>query len=66
MSEALVPRMRTIQQLVEITNLTYRYIMNLCKENRIVHIKNGNRYLINLDKFIEFLNNGDLPIEDEK
>lgn len=66
MSGLMIPQLRTIQQLAETTNLTYRYIMNLCKKNKIVYIKNGSKYLVNLEKFIEFLNQGDIPIEDEK
>lgn len=54
-----MPRMRTIKQTAEETGVSYRYIMSLCKMDKIVHIKVGAKYLVNLDKFIEYLNNGD-------
>jgi len=34
-------------------------IYNLCKENRIVYIKTGRKYLINMDKLTVFLNRGE-------
>lgn len=53
-----IPRMRTIKEVVAETGLTYCHVRNLCLENKVVHIKTGNKYLINLDKFIEYLNTG--------
>lgn len=55
----VIPRMRTIQQVSELTGFPYKRIMMLCKSDKIVYIKAGAKYLINLDKFIEYLNNGD-------
>lgn len=53
-----IPRMRTIKEIVTETGLAYCHVRNLCLENKVVHIKAGNNYLINLDKFIEYLNIG--------
>lgn len=50
------PRMLTIKQTVAETNLPYEFIRQLCLQNKIVYIKTGNKYLINLDKFIDYLN----------
>ena len=55
----VIPRMRTIQQVSEATGFSYRRIMMLCKENKIVYVKAGAKYLVNLDKFIEYLNAGE-------
>ena len=33
------------------------------KQNKIVHIKSGNKFLVNVDKFIEFLNTGETEVE---
>ena len=35
----------------------------MCKQNKIVHIKSGNKFLVNVDKFIEFLNTGETEVE---
>ena len=58
-NKVVIPRMRTIQQVAESTGFSYRHIMSLCKENRIIYVKAGAKYLVNLDRFIEYLNNGD-------
>lgn len=61
----ICPRMMTIEQLIdtvkqadENTAITRYFVRQLCKENKIVHIKAGQKYLINYDKFVDFLNNG--------
>jgi len=54
--ETTIPRMRTIKETAEITELAYNYLRNLCLQNKIVYVRAGNKYLINLDKFIEYLN----------
>jgi len=58
-SPMTIPRMRTIQQTANESGFTYRNIMNLCKQNKIVYVKTGTKYLVNLDKFIGYLNTGD-------
>ncbi len=52
-----VPRMRTIQQTADLTGLSYHYIRNLCRQGQIVAVQSGKKWLVNLDKFIEYLNN---------
>lgn len=54
-----LPRMLTIQQLAKEcrgTGITENAIRTLILENRIAHVKIGKKYLINYDRFIEFLN----------
>lgn len=55
-----IPRMRSIAQVSEETGIPYHTIRQWCLEKKIVHIKAGNKYLINLDRFIDFLNTGDI------
>lgn len=43
----------------------YKALWQMCKQNKIVHIKSGNKFLINVDKFVEYLNAGELEVEDE-
>lgn len=54
----IIPKMRTIKQTAEETGLSYNYIRNLCLQNKIVYVRAGNKYLVNIDKLIEFLNTG--------
>ena len=56
MNTAAVPQMWTIQRCSQETGLSYDAIRKLCLAKKIVHIKAGSKFLINYDKFIEFLN----------
>lgn len=53
------PRMRTIDEVSKLTGLFYTFIRKLCLSGKVVHIKTGRKYLVNLDKFYEYLNTGD-------
>lgn len=53
-----IPEMLTISELSKRTGLSYNFIRKLCVQNKIVHIRSGNKYLINLNRFLEFLNTG--------
>ena len=53
-----IPRMAPIQTVADECGFSYKTLWKMCKENRIVYVKAGNKYLINFDKFIEFLNTG--------
>ena len=53
-----IPKMRTIKQAAQETGLAYNYIRNLCLQNKIVYVRAGNKYLINLNKLIDYLNMG--------
>lgn len=50
--------MLTIKQTAEKTNLPYELIRKLCLQNKIIFIKSGSKYLINFEKFIDYLNGG--------
>ena len=51
-----LPVMKTIKEMVELTGLSYMHLRNLCLENKIVHIRAGKKYLINYDRFCDYLN----------
>lgn len=57
----MVPRMRTIDQCAELfkqqdpdTKVNKTFIRTMVLENKIPHVMCGNKYLINLDKLIEY------------
>lgn len=54
-----LPRMKTIKEMVELTGLPYTFFRGLCVQNKIVYIKTGKKYLINYDRFIDYLNSGE-------
>lgn len=51
-----LPRMKTIKEMVALTGLSYTYLRNLCLQDEIVHIRAGKKYLINYDRFVDYLN----------
>lgn len=51
-----IPRMLTVRQTVEATGLPERFIRRLCTSSEIVTVKSGCKYLINLDRLIDYLN----------
>lgn len=56
MEDLKIPTMLTIKETAERTNLPAHYIRKLCWEKRITFVNVGSKYLINLEKFVEFLN----------
>ena len=54
-----MPVMKTIKQIMDETGFSYRYLAQLCHQNKIVHVRTGKKFLINYEKFIEYLNTGD-------
>lgn len=55
----MIPTMLTIKECSARTGISYDWIRKLCLQGRIVHIRAGNKYLINFSKFINYLNEGD-------
>ena len=54
-----IPTMLTIEKASALTGITKYRLRELCKGKKIVCILCGNKYLINLDRLIDFLNRGD-------
>lgn len=50
------PTMVTINTAAELTGVSYSFIRRLCLTNQIVYVKTGCKYLINLERFVAFLN----------
>lgn len=56
MNEYKIPKMLSIKDTAEITGLSYDFLRKGCICGDIVHIRAGNKFLINLDKLCEKLN----------
>ena len=54
-----IPEMLTLREASQRTGLSYDLLRKLCLEGKIIHIRTGKKYLINLDRLIEYLNGGD-------
>ncbi len=59
MQEINIPQMATINEAAKITGLAKYFIRQLALQNKIKHVRAGKKILINVDKLIEFLNNGE-------
>ncbi len=42
-----------------LTGLSYGYLRNLCLNHRVVFIRCGNKYMINRQSLIDFINTGE-------
>ena len=54
-----IPTMVTIKVAAGQTGLSYEYIRKLCLQKKIVFVRTGTKYLINMEKLVEFLNQGE-------
>lgn len=51
-----IPTMLTIKETASRTGVSYDFIRKLCLSRKIVHVRAGTKYLINFEKFVDFLN----------
>lgn len=56
MTEMKIPRMEPIKTASRESGISYDRIRKLCLAGEIVFIRSGNKYLINMDRFIDYLN----------
>ena len=54
--EIKVPTMLTIKETAKTTGVAEYYIRQLVAGNKICFVKAGRKFLINLEKFVEYLN----------
>ena len=52
----MIPTMLPINETAKRTGLAKYYLRRGCLEGKIVHIRAGNKILINLDKLVDYLN----------
>lgn len=51
-----VPTMLSIRECAKRTNLSETFLRKLVWENQITYVKTGKKYLINLEKLVDYLN----------
>ena len=54
--ELIVPTMLPLKEVSSRTGLRYEFLRQLCLKGEIVYIRTGAKYLINMEKLIEYLN----------
>ena len=54
-----IPTMVTIRTAADQTGLSYDYIRKLCLAGKIVFVRYGSKYMINLEMLVDYLNNGE-------
>ena len=57
-----LPRMRTIDEIAATFGLARHFVRQAVVSGKVVHVKAGKKYLINTEKFAEWLNKGEQPI----
>ena len=61
-----VPRMETIKNTAKIFGLPEYLVRQKVLSGEVVAISSGRRYLVNVDRFAEYLNTNKLPAPDEQ
>lgn len=56
MEEMKIPTMLSISDTAKRTGLAKSYIRQLCWDRKISYVKSGSKYLVNLERLIEYLN----------
>ena len=51
-----IPRMETIRKTAEIFKLPVHFVREKVNSGEVVAVRAGNKYLVNVDKFVEYLN----------
>ena len=58
-AEPEVPRMLTIRKASEEVGVSYDHIRQLCLQGKLVHIRVGSKYLVNMGALYRYLNQGE-------
>ena len=61
-----VPRMETIKNTAKLFGLPEHLVRQKVLSGEVVAISSGRRYLVNVDRFAEYLNTNKLPAPDEQ
>lgn len=59
MAEIICPTMIGLSEASRRTGISYEFLRKLCLQKKIVFVRSGSRYLINLEKLVDYLNQGD-------
>ncbi len=54
-----IPTMLGLREAAEQTGLSYDHLRKLCLQGKVVYVRAGSRFLVNLERLIEYLNRGE-------
>lgn len=54
-----LPRMRTLREAAAESGINYNRLRLICLQDKVVYIKAGKKFLINMDSLASYLNTGD-------
>ncbi|MEG1953972.1 MAG: excisionase family DNA-binding protein [Hydrogenoanaerobacterium sp.] len=62
-----IPKMVTIKEAAKATGLAEYHVRQLCINSEITAVKTGKKYLINLDRFVDYLNTppASVPVQNQ-
>lgn len=52
-------QMVTLKDASSRTGVSYDWLRKMCINGKIVHIRAGNKYLLNWDRLVDYLNTGE-------
>ena len=52
----MIPEMLTLEQTSKRSGLSYDALRKMCLNNKIVYIRVGKKFLINWNRFVDYLN----------
>ena len=58
-TEKAIPRMGTLKEAAALAGIPYSAIRKMCITGKVVHVRVGTKYVVNLDKLAEYLETGD-------
>ena len=58
-TEKAITRMGTLKEAEALAGIPYSAIRKMCITGKVVHVRVGTKYLVNLDKLAEYLETGD-------
>lgn len=62
-NEIKIPRMETIKTTAALFNLPVHFVRCKVASGEVVAVRAGRRFLVNVDKFAEYLNSSTITIE---
>ena len=55
----MTPRMLTIKEVSKESGVSEHFVRSLCWQNKITYVKAGRKFLINYDRYVDYLNTGE-------
>lgn len=64
MREFSIPKMKTIEETAAMFGVSSYFVRKLVRSGRVVAVKTGRKYLVNIDRFADYLNSHTLEADE--